>query len=537
MKNYVIALLQTFAQKRSYEAGEIVGTYHADSYAASNRASALNRYKGSRRSEFFGVIQSEEIYKKGEIKPELVEEWHRRDFDERAMYAMEMAIRPEVTGEAGDDKSVSYYLAELGLTLEELRERYEERARASLAEKIRSNQEHAAKKARMQASRADLAKARQEITYTFPAVRGIQAGREYYVAQVPYGVLAKLFVFDEEDVVPAEHRAQRVLNQRRAQDICEYVIANPDDYVLPALTASVSAEMAFEPQALPGASDRVGTLHIPMDATMLINDGQHRRRGIELAIAQRPTLRNETIAVTIYFDRGLERCQQMFADINNRQVKPSSSINALYDRRNPFNAWVLSILDRLPEIKRRVDFENVTPGAKSHKLWSLVTIKRFVTLLTGCTEKNLAEIEEEKRERFFGVVERFFAECRRHIPQWAAMMDGHVAASEVREQWVIGHAVWLEALALFGRQLLGRAGEAGMVDWSPMARLELVDPLKTSRQWEGRCVILGKMQKTSDGIKSTAVRLMVLTGVSVPTELWALGRQLEEQDHSRLVKQ
>ncbi|CAH2802664.1 MAG: unnamed protein product [uncultured Caballeronia sp.] len=162
----------------------------------------------------------------------------------------------------------------------------------------------------------------------------------------------KLFTFDDEEAVPAHLRAQRVLNERCAEDIGVYVTENPDDYVLPAITASVSSEISFEPiaVAVAGAAGRIGLLHIPMDATLLINDGQHRRRGIEHAIAKRPTLREETITVTIFFDQGLERSQQIFADINGKQVKPSSAINALYDRRDPFNAWALSVMGILPGI-------------------------------------------------------------------------------------------------------------------------------------------------------------------------------------------
>ena len=49
-------------------------------------------------------------------------------------------------------------------------------------------------------------------SYKFPAVKGIQAGREYYVVMVPLKFLSKLFVTDTEYVSP-EYRAQRRLNE------------------------------------------------------------------------------------------------------------------------------------------------------------------------------------------------------------------------------------------------------------------------------------------------------------------------------------
>ena len=52
--------------------------------------------------------------------------------------------------------------------------------------------------------------------YHFPAIRGVQAGREYYVSMCPLRVIPKIFLFNEEEVVP-ELRAQRVLNKAVAR--------------------------------------------------------------------------------------------------------------------------------------------------------------------------------------------------------------------------------------------------------------------------------------------------------------------------------
>ena len=38
--------------------------------------------------------------------------------------------------------------------------------------------------------------------YVFPAIRGIQAHREYYVSMCPMRLLPKLFQFDEEELAP-----------------------------------------------------------------------------------------------------------------------------------------------------------------------------------------------------------------------------------------------------------------------------------------------------------------------------------------------
>ena len=62
-------------------------------------------------------------------------------------------------------------------------------------------------------------------TYGFDAIRGIQAGREFYVAMCPLKIIPKLFVFTEFDL-PPELRAQRTLRASRIPAIKNYILNN-----------------------------------------------------------------------------------------------------------------------------------------------------------------------------------------------------------------------------------------------------------------------------------------------------------------------
>jgi DNA sulfur modification protein DndB len=143
--------------------------------------------------------------------------------------------------------------------------------------------------------------------YVFPAIRGVQARREYYVSMCPLHLIPKLFVFNSEPLVP-EVRAQRVINKSRLPEIAKYITGNRDNYTFSAITASVDADVAFEPIGSNTQVKRLGLLHIPISAKFILNDGQHRRAAIELALKENPELRDETIAVVFFLDVGLERC-------------------------------------------------------------------------------------------------------------------------------------------------------------------------------------------------------------------------------------
>jgi len=536
-KHYVIALGAAYLPKIiGIEKGSIISRHESSGHAtqAAEKCNAKNG-ASSRRNPLFGALETELTLSKGEVRADLADRWIQQKFDADAIFVMKCVIDPTWRdGKAFDDETISIWLAELKLTLEELRIRYQDVAQDELNKAHVDRIAYAERKARQNAVQKGLSEERSQYTFSFPAVAGTQAGKAFYVAQVPLNALVRLFRFDEDDVVPAHMRAQRVLNEGRAAKIGEYMTANPDEYVLPAITASVSAEMAFEAFPVPGAAGSIGLLHIPMEATLLINDGQHRRGGIERAIKQMPALAKETIAVTLYFDQGLERSQQMFADINGRQVKPSSAINALYDRRNPYNKWVLDVIQSVPGIGSRIDMENSSVAAKSYKLWSLIAFKKALSLLTGVTEKSIVTLDDAQLGAVSAFVAQFFAACADRIPDWQSMVSGRIAASDVREQFVIGHAVFLEALAVFGRHALfagGADGQEGVIrpeaaQWAQLDALAKVDTRRSALVWQNRCVVLGKMQKTADGVNGTAAALLALAEVPLPQEMQALELRL-----------
>ena len=82
--------------------------------------------------------------------------------------------------------------------------------------------------------------------YIFPSIRGVQAGREYYISMCPMRLIPRIFLFDEEELKP-ELRAQRSLNRQRVPEIARYILSNPNGYTFSALTASVDGKVKFEP--------------------------------------------------------------------------------------------------------------------------------------------------------------------------------------------------------------------------------------------------------------------------------------------------
>ena len=128
--------------------------------------------------------------------------------------------------------------------------------------------------------------------YSFPAVKGIQAGQEYYISMVPLKLLSKLFPSDDEIIGP-EYRAQRKINEARIPEIKKYILENRNNYVFSALSASIDGKFSFVATDNSG----IGVLHIDMNSVFLINDGQHRKAAIEAAMQEDNSLGKETISI------------------------------------------------------------------------------------------------------------------------------------------------------------------------------------------------------------------------------------------------
>ena len=208
-------------------------------------------------------------------------------------------------------------------------------------------------------------------SYVFPAVRGTQAQREYYISMVPLDVMSKIFQFADEEL-PPEIRAQRILNKSRIPEIRDYILSNPDSYVFSALTVSVDGNMEFMPAD--ETMLQVGTISISMTSRFLINDGQHRRAAIAEAIKMNPSLKNEHISVVFYRDEGLLRSQQMFSDLNRYAIKPTKSINILFNSREETSIIAKRVIDEVDVFKGLVEKERTAISNRSKALFTLSAI-------------------------------------------------------------------------------------------------------------------------------------------------------------------
>ena len=342
-------------------------------------------------------------------------------------------------------------------------------------------------------------------TLTFPVIKGIQARREYYVAMWTLRMLRQISIFDEDEL-PPELRAQRTLNRARIPEISGYILDNPDDYVFSALTVSIDSDVSFE--ALPG-QDKLGLLRVPMEAKFIINDGQHRRAAITAALEQKHDLGHETIAVVFFLDIGLERCQQMFADLNRYAIRPSRSLGLLYDHRNDKAKLAKLVIMKSEVFRDIVDMEKSSLAKRSRKLFTLSAFyNACADLVAGMATGELADDAALART--------FWETVAVHFPAWGQVREGRLPASELRDGFIHSHGIALQAIAKAGNALMTRHRK----DWKK--RLAALAEINWSRGnakiWEGRALIGGKVSKVTTNVILTTNVVKQALGLSLDEE-------------------
>ena len=328
-------------------------------------------------------------------------------------------------------------------------------------------------------------------TYGFDAIRGIQATREFYVAMCPLKIIPKLFVFNDFDI-PPEMRAQRTLKESRIPAIKDYILNNPKDYIFSSLTASVDGKMKFFPSPALGDDAKLGRLYINMDSKLLINDGQHRRKAIEEALKENPELGHEMISVVFFRDDGLKRSQQMFSDLNKNAVKPSKSLNILYDHRNEASSFIVDMINDLEIFQNRTELEKTTISNRSKNAFTLNGIFDASLKLIGKTKSS--RISEEKKK----LIQNFWQVVSKYIPQWQSLINETISPYDVRQEFISTNTNVLNAIGIAGKKLIQKYPDS----WEDkLKNLKNINWARDASIWEGSLIINGQLQRQTKGIE------------------------------------
>ncbi len=311
-----------------------------------------------------------------------------------------------------------------------------------------------------------------DMLLSFPAMRGRMGKRDYFVTMVKLSLVPRMFKFRDWAELPPEQRAQRVIQKSRIPEITQYILDNEEGYLFSALTASFDCDPNFT--SVKG-HDNLGSLEIPFDADLVINDGQHRRAAIEEALKENPKLGEETISVVLFPFEDLGRMQQMFSDLNRTARTTSKSLNVLYNQRDLMSQVTLAVTERVEVFKGLVDKDRVSLSLRSPKLFTLAAIYDATSALLG----SVIDVNFDEK---LALALDYWEAIARNMPEWEKVKQGDLKPMELRQEFIHSHAVVLCAIGAMGQTLVSTYPN----DWKQrISELRRLDWRRTNREWQG----------------------------------------------------
>jgi DNA sulfur modification protein DndB len=346
----------------------------------------------------------------------------------------------------------------------------------------------------------------------FPAMRGYMGKREYYASLMPLNLIPKFFTFRDYAGMPPEDREQRKLNHGRVPEIAKYILDNEEGWLFSSITASYQLKgdlIRFTP--ISEEDPDIGYLEVdPSVVNFIINDGQHRAAAIKEALPNSEALRDESISVLLFPYEKLSRVQQMFTDLNKNVVKPSKSLNILFDHRDPMAEAVKAAVEQVNVFKGLVDKDAQSLSVRSQYLFTLTAIYDATDELLSYRKGEDIPPKEMVAEvvEFWNVV----AGC---VPDWASVKAGKISSQDMRGAKISAHSVVLRAIGGIGAELK-KVLPRGDQGWkSSLAALRDIDWRKDNREWESVCIVANSVVSNRQARVATKAHIKQKLGMEL----------------------
>lgn len=292
----------------------------------------------------------------------------------------------------------------------------------------------------------------------------------------------------------------RPLIPEHARSIKDYIVANPQNYILPPVTLNVRVLPSVHVQAS-NAPTRAAWMVVHDSTVFYVTDGQHRIAALTGYPAGRGTapgaldevesLSHNGLAVLIVYERDISRTHQDFADA--AQTKPiPASLLAVYNTREPVNRVLAEIVDRSALLKGRIDETSKTLPKMSQHIFLLNQVRGMVKELLvsdyAMAEDSLSRHAKqligttEQQDEFIRRATELIDTLTEHMEPWNAIVGlPHSGGVANRIPDLRGTYVNLTATGL---NIIGRLGYEIGKDPSESARRDRYVDLAKRIDWK-----------------------------------------------------
>lgn len=382
-------------------------------------------------------------------------------------------------------------------------------------------------------------------------VRVFEQGDRTMVSGVlPVRVINRILAYNAAEKGQAANRALNAVNRPKdpihVRQISAYLlraIQKGDNYIIPSLTLNSTGNVeVYVPEG--DYTPTSGFAIFPDEAAVHITDGQHRYLAIREVVNQlRGTPEGEKfmrsgVPVMMTIENELSQVHQDFADAGRTKPLPSSLL-AVYDTRQPANAAVMALGERVKLLKGRIDATSTTLSANSPFIFLVNQVRQFVkSSLTGnpgaseptfATQSESAIGNPDARERWVVSRVAFLDVMTDIIADWKTLSElsppGGADSAEVlartkaiREKKTVPlTAAFLNAIGVVSYHVLKDAtgkevdqGDLKKVLLSQLEPFRQVNWDRSAEIWAGNLVVEGRIRTQTPALREASQRLLEL---------------------------
>ncbi|OAA86349.1 DNA sulfur modification protein DndB [Clostridium coskatii] len=232
-----------------------------------------------------------------------------------------------------------------------------------------------------------------------PALQYLSGERIWFAVTIPYKTLGKFIQTSgiknkNKDIIGKDIR-NRFLDTKHKNDIKNYINIE-NQYTIPPITLVSPQKLDFRPYTFKGcapkledAGSRAGIILLPIDYEFECLDGNHRTAAIRELASENPELiANSNMLLNIVVEDNPKKIRQDFVDVNKNAKPTTSSINTLFNTRDPLSSLVNdivvdSLFEEINYLSETTELLSTSVSKKSKNIYTINNIKNAVIEISG----------------------------------------------------------------------------------------------------------------------------------------------------------
>ncbi|MDX6154481.1 DNA sulfur modification protein DndB [Marinococcus sp. PL1-022] len=364
-------------------------------------------------------------------------------------------------------------------------------------------------------------------TIQIPALKYRSGQRIWYAATIPYQTLGKFIqtsaVKKKNQQIIQKDIKNRFLDKNHKEGIKNY-IKEEKEFTLPPITLVSYEKLDFRPyqfegqqvneqEILEGGGSVAGIIVLPIDYEFECLDGNHRTAAIrDLANESADNIAESSMLLNIVHEDRPKKIRQDFVDVNKNAKQTTSSINTLFNTRDPISSIVVDLTEEIEYLNNTTERLSTNVSKLSKDIYTINNLKNAVIEMAGfnsqasSTQKVKDFFSDEDHSKLIKEHGKMFFEKLKVNAAIAEALRNPEKTPEIRNQYVITTGTGMVIASRIAGYIFSHYDHSSEQE-RELDRLFSYDWSRANKLFWGRVISNDKILNSRESIASTVANL------------------------------